>query len=135
MFKFGTKSKQHISEGKPDLQRWVMRTLELCDVDISAVDCRRTIEEQKENIINGVSWTMDSRHLPDPEDNLAYAIDLYPYHNGKTDHSEILYRKIQKAGFRAAIELSIDMEHGGHWETPDNPHWQLSHRKYPKPSH
>ena len=132
MFEFGARSKQHISEGKPDLQRWVMRTIELSEVDISAVDCRRTIEEQRENIEKGVSWTMDSRHLPDPDDNLAYAIDLYPYHNGKTDHSEWLYRKIAKAGFQAAIELGIDIRWGGNWKRPDKPHWQLSRSKYPK---
>jgi len=134
VFKFGAGSKQHISEGKPDLQRWVYRMLELCEVDVSAVDCRRTIEEQRENIEKGVSWTMDSRHLPDPADNLAYAIDLYPYHNGGTDHSGWLYRKIAKAGFQAAIELGIDIRWGGNWKKTDKPHWHLSRSKYPKNS-
>lgn len=135
MFSYGEKSLGHISEGKPDLQRWVMRTLELSEVDISAVDCRRTVTEQKENIINGASWTMDSRHLPDPVDNLAFAIDLYPYFEGETDHAGWLYRKIAKAGFQAAVELGIDIRWGGNWRKPDCPHWHLSRAAYPVVAH
>ena len=134
MFKYGKNSLQNISEVKPILQEWAHRTLELSAVDISVVDGRRTIEEQAENVKNGVSWTMDSRHLPDPVDNLAFALDLYPFVGGKTDHSEVAYQKLAKAGFAAACELGIDIRWGGFWETPDRPHWQLSVKKYPKTS-
>ena len=133
MFKLGTRSKKHLSEGKPDIRAVVELAITYTKIDFSVVDCGRTIEEQQANIDKGVSWTLDSRHIPDPVDDLAFAVDIYPWHEGKTDHSDWLYRKIAKAMFRAAIELGIDIEWGGIWKKDDCPHWQLSLRKYPKP--
>jgi hypothetical protein len=43
------------------------------------VDTLRTVEEQEENIRKGVSWTMRSKHLPQPPENRALAYDLCPY--------------------------------------------------------
>lgn len=131
MYKLGARSRSHLSEGKPSIIRVVQRAIQITTVDFSVVDCRRTISEQEANILTGVSWTLDSRHLPDTSDNLAFAVDIYPWHEGKTNHSVTLYRKIAAAMFRAGIEEGIDIEWGGFWETPDNPHWQLSRRKYP----
>ena len=130
MFKLGSGSASHLSEGKPQIQRVVRRGIMITAVDFSVVDCRRTEEEQRENIANGVSWTMDSRHIADPADNRAFAVDIYPWHNGKTDHSIELYNKIAKAMFKAAIIEGVDIEWGGFWSTPDRPHWQLSRQQY-----
>jgi peptidoglycan L-alanyl-D-glutamate endopeptidase CwlK len=132
MFKYGKASLQTISEVKPLLRQWAFKTLEISAVDISAVDGKRTIEEQAENVANGVSWSMDSRHLPDPIDDLAFALDLYPFVNGKTDHSDHAYQRLAKAGFIVACELGIDIRWGGFWKTPDKPHWHLSRAQYPK---
>ena len=138
MFRLGRRSKKNLAEAKHDLQRVVNRALEILSikmkVDISVVDGARTIEEQRENVDNGVSWTMDSRHLVDPTDGLCFAVDIYPWYLGETNHNEFLYAKIAKAMFQAAIELGVDIEWGGFWETPDRPHWQLSRRSYPKPN-
>ena len=130
----GSGSRENVSQAKTPLRLVVERAIEITEIDFSAVECKRTPEKQQQNILNGVSWTMDSRHLPDPdgEDDLVWAIDIYPWHLGETNHSPWLYRKIAKAMFRAAIELNVDIEWGGFWKTPDNPHWQLSIRRYPK---
>ena len=135
MFKLGKSSLNHLSQGKPDLQAVINLAITYTRVDFSVVDVRRTLQEQRDNIANGVSWTMDTRHFPDPSDNLAFAADIYPWHKGKTDHSEHLYNEIAKAMFRAAIELGVDLQWGGFWKTPDKPHWQLSLKSYPKPTH
>lgn len=131
IYRLGRASNQHLEGGKPDIVAVVRRAIQITQVDFSVVDCLRTVAEQRENIKNGVSWTMDSRHMPD-QDGLAFAVDIYPYHEGKTQHRPWLYRKIAKAMFRAAIELGVDIEWGGFWKGPDMPHWQLSKSKYPK---
>lgn len=130
-FILGKASRSHLIQGKTPLIRVVEYAIKETEIDFSIVDCRRTKAEQRENIDNGVSWTMDSRHLPDPTDNLAFAVDLYPWHKGKTDHAEWLYRKIAKAMFASAIKHEVDIEWGGFWTKADNPHWQLSHKVYP----
>ena len=130
-YALSSRSLAHLSGCKPDLVLVVNRALEIVRVDFSVVDGVRTVAEQEQNIKNGVSWTMDSRHLPG-KDGLSFAADIYPYYNGSTDHSVWLYGKIAKAMFKAAIELNVDIEWGGFWKTPDMPHWQLSKQNYPK---
>lgn len=134
MYSLGSASHNHLSQAKQPLVWVVERAIEITEIDFSVVDCRRTIEEQRQNIVDGVSWTMDSRHLPDPDgiDDLVWAADIYPWYRDATDHVEWLYRKIAKAMFQAAIEFHVDIEWGGFWKKPDNPHWQLSIRRYPK---
>lgn len=46
---------------------------------VMIIDTIRTLEEQKINVANGVSWTMNSMHLPQPPDGLALAYDICPY--------------------------------------------------------
>ena len=133
MFKLGKASLAHLSECKPEIQEIVRHAITICEVDFSVVDGRRTIDEQREYVATGKSWTMDSRHLPDPADGLSFAVDIYPYYAGGTDHSVELYRKIAKAMFKSAILHGVDLEWGGLWSNPDSPHWQLSREKYRMP--
>ena len=48
-------------------------------VIVMIIDTLRTQEEQIINVSNGVSWTMDSKHLPRPPENKALAYDICPY--------------------------------------------------------
>lgn len=130
-YQLGKASNRHLEGGKPDIVAVVRRAILISRMDFSVVDCLRTVLEQQENIKNGVSWTMDSRHLPD-EDGFAFAVDLYPYYERKTQHRPWMYRRIAAAMFSAAIVLSVDIEWGGFWKNQDMPHWQLSRAAYPK---
>lgn len=47
-------------------------------IDITIVDTLRTVEEQQNNVRNGVSWTSQSKHLPQPTEGKSWAIDLAP---------------------------------------------------------
>lgn len=133
--KFGNASMSHINEGSDAIQQWVFLTLKLCRVDISAVDCLRSEEEQIQNIINGKSWTMDSDHLITFERPKPEAIDLYPWviveGKGRTSHSLYHYKLIARAGFTAATLLGKPMIWGGHWKEEhfDAAHW-ATHREY-----
>ena len=48
-------------------------------VPIMIVDTLRTEAEQIINVASGVSWTMKSKHLPQPPENKSLAYDLAPY--------------------------------------------------------
>lgn len=56
-FRLGTNSNAQLRTCRFDLQRLVERALELTDVDFSVVEGRRSEEQQRINIENGVSWT------------------------------------------------------------------------------
>lgn len=50
--------------------------------DNTIVDGIRTVEQQRKNVAAGLSQTMDSKHLPDPETGLSDALDAIPYFKG-----------------------------------------------------
>lgn len=133
LFSLGKASSANVKQLKIDMQRVIWRAIKITKIDFSVVECRRSTEQQRINITKGVSWSMDSRHLVDPngDDDKVFAADIYPYYEGRTNHDEWLYRKIAKAMFQAASELNIDIRWGGFWKQADNPHWQLSWESYP----
>jgi len=48
-------------------------------ISLLIVDTLRTYAEQLINIANGVSWTKNSKHLPQPPDSMSWAVDVAPY--------------------------------------------------------
>lgn len=48
-------------------------------IPVMIIDTLRTRDEQIANVANGVSWTMNSLHLPQPPENRALAYDICPY--------------------------------------------------------
>lgn len=128
-FSLGAASRAKLNTVDPLLQSVVEQALAISDVDFSVVDGLRTKEQQAENIKNGVSWSMDSKHL-DQGNGFAEAVDIYPWVNSKTSHEPQHYRKVARAMFQAAIDLEIQVEWGGLWvfndpEKIDAPHWEL----------
>lgn len=83
-------------------------------VPTRVVDTIRTPEEQVENIANGVSWTKNSRHLPDG-DGKSNAIDLVPLSvvslkNWAPEHPDwLILGKIGEA---------LGLRWGGRWGQP-----------------
>jgi peptidoglycan L-alanyl-D-glutamate endopeptidase CwlK len=77
------------SQMRPKAFELIARAAEL-GVPVMIVDTIRTEAEQKENVAKGVSWTLNSRHLPrrlrgmppsfqTVDDGKADAIDVCPY--------------------------------------------------------
>lgn len=125
-FRLGSKSKENLKGVHPDIVKVVERAIEISKVDFSVVDGVRTLEKQAEYVRTGASRTMDSYHLIQ-EDGYSHAVDLYPWVEGKTDHSPAYYNKLGRAMFKASQELGISIEWGGLWNGfVDLPHWQLS---------
>jgi len=92
-------------------------------VDILIYETIRTIEKQKENIANGVSWTMKSYHL------VGQAFDFVPIVNGKDVWERSAYLQ---SPYKEAIDFakSIGFEWGGEWKEQDNPHLQFTYKGY-----
>ena len=122
-FKYGGRSKGHLKKLEPRMVDVCELALSYSRVDISAVETLRELEQQKKNVANGVSWTLDSKHLAN-ENGLSEAVDLYPWVDGETNHAIEHYREIAKAMFRAAIELGVQIRWGGLWGQADCPHWE-----------
>lgn len=122
-FVLGKRSRSNLEGVSSGVIQVVEFALSICKVDFSVIDGLRTEAEQRQNIKDGVSWTMKSYHLPD-ENGEANAVDLYPWVNGVTNHSGIYYRYIARAMFKGSQKYGIELEWGGFWSKPDNPHWQ-----------
>lgn len=78
MAKYGSKSEEHLAEVHADLAR-VMRAV-VARFDNQIRDGARSVEEQKANVLKGVSKTMDSKHVVGTGiRNKSDAVDAYPF--------------------------------------------------------
>lgn len=92
------------------------------------VNTLRTPEQQANNIAKGVSWTTNSRHLPQPPSGKSLAIDICPYeiynvHGGnKLDWtaSDPVWHVIGQIG------ESLGLVWGGRWKQKDMGHFELA---------
>lgn len=87
----------------------------------------RTLKEQEKLFAKGATKTMKSRHLT------GHAVDLAPLLDKKVRWDWPLFYLLADEMFKAAKELNIQIEWGGHWRTfKDGPHFQLPWKSYPK---
>ena len=126
VFKLGQKSKVELLTVRWDLQRVVNRAIKITGCDFSVIQGKRTIEQQQANIENGVSWTIESDHLPDAGGDVL-AVDIYPWFGGRTSHHSDHYKLLAKAMFSAAYREGMEIEWGGLWiNQEDKPHWSIA---------
>lgn len=124
-FRLGKKSLDTLKGVHPDLVAIVKRAIGITTQDFTVFDGVRTIEEQRKNVANGVSWTMNSRHIPG-KNGYSHAVDLVPWIKGKPVWDWPGCRKIAQAVKQAAQELRIPITWGGDWKrNPDGPHFEL----------
>ncbi len=133
MYSFSARSESKLINVHHDLVKVVKLALKYSEVDFGITQGERTKNQQLDRIAEGVSQTTNSRHVPENnESKLSCAVDVAAWVGGSLTWSEWAYRKIAKAMFRAAIELGIQIECGGHWRSlEDWAHFQLSWKDYP----
>ena len=98
-------------------------------IPVVVVDTLRTPEEQEENIARGVSWTQNSKHLPQPETGKSLAIDVAPFDvyqltgpdKIRWDANDPVWLKIGILGEKCGLKW------GGRWKAP---HRDLGHFEY-----
>lgn len=120
---------RQLSGVHPDLIKVVKRAAEITTIPFRVLEGLRSIQQQKENIKKGVSWTLKSRHLT------GHAVDVVPVEAGKVSWAWPLYYKLAVIMKQAAKDVGVTIEWGGDWrKDKDGPHWQLPWGKYPASS-
>lgn len=125
-FRFSQRSELRLQGVHPDLVTLARRALVLSVVDFGITEGLRTPERQRQMVQEGLSQTLNSRHLT------GHAIDViaYPTPAGSWDWQ--YYEQIAQAFKAASAERGIPVEWGGDWTTlKDGPHFQLPYREYP----
>lgn len=84
-------------------------------VDFAAHDGLRTLEQQREYVRAGVSLTLASKHLPQP-DGFGHAVDLVPYVNGKLRWELPLCIHVARGMRASSIGLGLELVWGGVWD-------------------
>lgn len=87
------------------------------------IETLRNEERQHYYLSIGASRTMNSKHLPQPPDDLSLAFDACPntYLSLKAWHPRGIYWKNL-----GALGRKLGLEWGGDWKSfPDQPHFQL----------
>lgn len=125
-YKFSKRSVNNLSDVHLSLWRVAVRALEISKYDFGITCGSRTVEEQELKVEEGSSLTMDSKHLIQA-DGFSHAIDFAVYVDGKITWEHKYYRKVMQAFVTAAVELGVQIELGGLWESlVDGPHVQLA---------
>jgi hypothetical protein len=92
---------------------------------LTVIDTGRTLTEQDQKLAQGVSWTQNSKHLPQPPEGKSEAIDVCPtaYLTIKNwNPTGPLWSKV------GIIGEKYGMFWGGHWSShPDPGHFQYIH--------
>lgn len=131
-FRFSQRSLNNLKGVHSDLVKVVRRALEISELDFTVIEGVRTKERQAQLFKQGVTKTMNSRHLT------GHAVDIVPYPVDWNDLEK--FGKLAKAMFQASKELKIPIRWGGDWNRNgrsddekfyDGPHFELLKAVYP----
>ena len=108
----------------------ITELLDKCDaagVSCRIVDIGRSSAEQQVKISTGVSWTQNSKHLPQPPEQLSEAVDIVPLvvlneHKPDWDPGNEAWQVIGRVG------KELGLRWGGDWQKhPDPSHFEYVH--------
>lgn len=114
-YSLGNKSRLELVGVHPNLVRVVERAITTTTQDFSVHDGLRTKAEQTEYVRRGVSKTMNSMHMKQP-DGYGHAVDLVPWINGQLRWEWKPIFEIAAAVRAAAVNLDVPLIWGGVWD-------------------
>jgi peptidoglycan L-alanyl-D-glutamate endopeptidase CwlK len=126
-YQFGVRSLNKLRGVHPNLVACVTLALyRYTPLDFAVIDGVRTIEQQKHLVAAGRSWTLNSKHLVQP-DGYAHAVDLAPWVKGGIPWDNWpAFESVADSMFQAAKDLKISLTWGGNWPTKrDGPHFEM----------
>lgn len=115
MYHLGSGSKAELVGVHPNVVDVTERAIETTPQDFTVFDGLRLLAEQEEYVRTGVSKTLKSKHLKQP-DGYGHAVDLVPYINGKARWEIRPCIVIAGAVHDACEELDVDMLWGAVWD-------------------
>ena len=94
-------------------------------IPLMIVDTLRTPEEQASNIAKGVSWTPNSKHLPNA-DGKSLAIDVCPFETFQLHGPDKLQWNTDDPAWPmiGKIGESLGLRWGGRWAVKDMGHFE-----------
>jgi len=114
-YALGKASLAELNGVHPRLVAVVKRAIQLTTQDFTVHDGLRTEAEQRAYVKQGVSKTMNSKHMKQA-DGFGHAVDLVPYINGKLRWEWKPIFNIATAVRTAAIEQGVSLIWGGVWD-------------------
>lgn len=103
-------------------------------IPVMIIDTLRTEEEQAVNLANGVSWTKNSKHLPQldcdacgPLGGMSHAIDLAPYEEYRLHGSDKLNWNAMDPVWEklCVIGETLSLRCGHRWQKRDSGHFEM----------
>lgn len=123
MPEFSQRSIDALKGVDPRLVSVMMKAIEFADFSI--LGGLRTMEQQKQNVANGLSKTMNSRHLPD-ENGVGHAVDAAPYPQHWDDSPPVKLTQFEAdmihfAGIVRGIAfmMGVPIRYGGDWNSDE----------------
>lgn len=114
-FILGAKSRANLQGVHPRLVAIMERAILYSFVDFGVHEGLRTLERQKAYVASGVSKTLNSKHLKQP-DGYSHAVDLVPYIDGQLRWEWQPLYEIALAVRKASLELNTELIWGGVWD-------------------
>jgi peptidoglycan L-alanyl-D-glutamate endopeptidase CwlK len=124
-YTFSQSSRNRLKDVHPDLIAVLEKALSYNVIDFTVLPDggARNFQKQKDLVAKGASQTLKSKHLIQ-KDGYGHAVDVAPY---PVDFENLpRFYLMATTIFRAANELGVKIEWGGHWKNfKDYPHFQL----------
>jgi peptidoglycan L-alanyl-D-glutamate endopeptidase CwlK len=111
----GAKSLAKLEGVHPDLVRVVRRAIAITTQDFAVFEGLRTLKTQREYMRRGVTRTLASKHLKQP-DGFGHAVDLVPWIDGALRWEWGPIWHIAEAMRQAAIAEAVSLTWGGVWD-------------------
>ena len=116
-FTLRTKSNAELVGVHSDMIAVCRGAIQITAQDFTIFDGIRTHAEQVEYVRTGVSKTLNSKHLQQP-DGFGHAVDLVPYINGKLRWEMNPIITIAEAVHEIATDLDTPIRWGACWDRP-----------------
>lgn len=114
-YMLGAASRAHLAGVHPRLVAVVERAITITTQDFCVQEGVRSIQTQREYVERGVSKTMHSMHLRQP-DGYGHAVDLVPWIDGAARWEWGAIYPIAEAMRQAARDEGVELVWGGAWD-------------------
>lgn len=125
-YRLSNRSIANLQRVHPDLVACVVLAMyQYTEIDFMVIEGLRTDDRQRIYFEEGVTWTMNSKHLLQ-KDGTAHAVDLAPIIDGAVPWNDwSKFEQVNDAMVKAAEQVGTMISWGGNWKHKDGPHFQL----------